>query len=113
MTHCMKLRPVPFERIKSGKKSIELRLYDEKRRKIAAGDLIVFTQIESGEILAAQVAAIYKYGSFKELYSALPLDKCGYSSGELQNASYADMYAYYTEEEEKKFGAVGIELKTL
>lgn len=111
MTHCMKLCPAPFEKIKSGKKCIELRLYDEKRRKISVGDKIVFTQTASGEKLTAQVIAIYKYDSFKELYSALPLDKCGYSSEELQNVSYADMYAYYTVEEEKKYGAVGIELK--
>ena len=32
-----------YEQIKTGKKNIELRLYDEKRRKIAVGDKIIFT----------------------------------------------------------------------
>jgi len=30
----MKLQESPFERIKDGTKTIELRLYDEKRRKV-------------------------------------------------------------------------------
>ena len=43
MIHQMKLRSDPFERIKSGKKTIEIRLYDEKRRKIKEKDFIEFT----------------------------------------------------------------------
>ena len=34
MLHKMKLNESPFERIKEGTKTIEFRLYDEKRRKI-------------------------------------------------------------------------------
>ena len=35
--HEMRLDPAPFRMIKRGEKTIELRLYDEKRRKIAVG----------------------------------------------------------------------------
>lgn len=113
MTHDMKLRPIPFKRIQDGQKSIELRLYDEKRRNVAIGDFIVLTQTESGEKLKAKVVGLYRYGSFKELYAALPLKACGYLAEEVDDASYQDMYAYYTEQEEEKFGVVGIELQTL
>lgn len=34
MTHYMKLNPEPFDKIASGKKTIELRLYDEKRKTV-------------------------------------------------------------------------------
>ena len=34
MIHEMKLNESPFERIKNGTKTIEFRLYDEKRRKV-------------------------------------------------------------------------------
>ena len=44
MTHNMKLNDAPFETIKNGKKTIELRLYDEKRRKIKIGDTICFKE---------------------------------------------------------------------
>ena len=34
MIHKMKLQESPFERIKNGTKTVEFRLYDEKRSKI-------------------------------------------------------------------------------
>lgn len=111
--HKMNLQPDPFNKIKSGRKSIELRLYDDKRRRIAVGDEIEFTCTDGGEKLTATVTDLHKFGSFKELYAALPLSKCGYTAEELQTASYSDMYAYYTAEEEQKYGVVGIEIKTL
>ena len=55
MIHKLNLNAVPFERIKSGRKTIELRLYDEKRQKIQAGDDIIFTSTETGEILQKAV----------------------------------------------------------
>ena len=42
MIHQMSLRPHPFEKIKLGEKTIELRLYDEKRKEIKVGDTIEF-----------------------------------------------------------------------
>ena len=54
----MKLHPAPFEMIKSGKKTIELRLYDEKRRKIKVGDEIIFTNTVNGETLNKTVKDI-------------------------------------------------------
>lgn len=42
MRHTMKLKEDPFERMKNGTKTIEFRLYDEKRRKIKVGDEIEF-----------------------------------------------------------------------
>ena len=55
----MKLDKEPFEKIKSGEKTIELRLYDEKRRKIRVGDIIVFTCRDGGERLARRVKALH------------------------------------------------------
>ena len=37
MEHTMNLNPSPFSMIRDGVKKIGLRLYDEKRRKIAPG----------------------------------------------------------------------------
>ena len=47
--HNMKLNPYPFEMIKSGQKTIELRLLDEKRQLIKVGDTIVFTNTSTNE----------------------------------------------------------------
>lgn len=45
MIHRMKLNESPFERIKDGTKTIEFRLYDEKRRQIKIGDQIEFSKL--------------------------------------------------------------------
>lgn len=47
MKHNMKLNNEPFELIENGSKKIELRLYDEKRRKLRVNDLIEFTNIST------------------------------------------------------------------
>ncbi|MBQ0010138.1 MAG: ASCH domain-containing protein, partial [Ruminococcus sp.] len=56
----MKLQPEPFAMIRSGKKTIELRLYDEKRQQIEVGDTIEFTDIASGETLVATVKKLHR-----------------------------------------------------
>lgn len=37
MIHNMRLNPSPFEAIRSGKKTIEIRLNDEKRKQVKVG----------------------------------------------------------------------------
>ena len=109
-THTMKLHAAPFEKIKSGEKTIELRLYDEKRQKIKVGDTIVFTNNATGETLTKQVLQLHVFDSFRELYEALPLLKCGYTPEDIASATPADMDRYYSLDEQEKYGVVGIEL---
>ena len=45
MVHQMKLLESPFERIKNGTKTIEFRLFDEKRKQIKIGDQIEFSKL--------------------------------------------------------------------
>lgn len=113
MNHYMKLHPQPFSMIRSGKKTYELRLLDEKRRKIAPGDTLVFTNTESGEQLFCRVKNLHIFASFEELYRALPLDRCGYLPEELFRASPADMEAYYSPKEQESYGVVGIEIELI
>lgn len=79
--HQMSLFPEPFEMIKAGKKTIELRLWDEKRQKLKIGDTILFTNTANGEILKTTVLHLHRFSSFKDLYRTLPLLKCGYTRG--------------------------------
>lgn len=109
-THNMKLFTFPFEMIKSGQKTIELRLYDEKRQLINVGDTIIFTSTQTGEKLTAKVIKLHIFDSFKELYSALPLLKCGYTEKDIDTAHPSDMDAYYSIEEQNKYGVIGIEI---
>ena len=110
MIYYMNLSPSPFSRIADGSKTIELRLNDEKRQKIAVGDTIVFTNTETKETISVQVLALHKFPNFEELYKALPLNLCGYSQSELETAHYTDMEEYYSQEKIQKYGALGIEI---
>lgn len=114
MTHTMRLTPGPFERMRSGQKTIELRLYDEKRRRLCAGDTIEFICTDgSGARLTAAVRALHVFDSFTALYRALPLTACGYTEREAAAASPEDMDLYYSKEEQRSWGVVGIETALL
>lgn len=114
MKHFMKLHNSPFEMIKSGEKTIELRLNDEKRQLIKKGDIIEFENTsDQTKKLLVEVLEIYKFPSFEELYKNLPLDKCGYSKEELTNAHYSDMESYYSKEKQKQYGVLGILVKVI
>ena len=114
MKHRMKLNPSPFTMIKSGEKTIELRLNDEKRQKIKIGEEIEFENTDdSTQVLNAKVLNLHKFCSFEELYKSLPLLKCGYTSDDVCTAQPSDMERYYSAEQQKKYGVVGIELELL
>lgn len=104
--HFMRLNPAPFGLIRDGKKTIELRLYDEKRRKIQIGDGILFENTEAPELLLARVTGLRVFASFE----ALPLEACGYTEADIDAASPADMEVYYAKEAQQRYGVVGIEL---
>ena len=114
MKHFMKLNPEPFEMIKSGRKTIELRLNDEKRQKISTGDTIVFTNAQDNENkIYTRVLNIHSFLSFEQLYKNLPLDKCGYSQDEILNAKSSDMDFYYSKEKQEQYGVLGIEIAVI
>lgn len=111
MVHNMKLKQEPFEAIKSGTKTIEMRLYDEKRRKLNVGDIIEFTSLENGEKIQAVVLALHVYPSFEDLYNKFDKAQLGYDEWEI--ALYTDMEQYYMPTEIEKYGVVGIEIKLI
>ena len=108
MIHEMKLNESPFERIKNGTKTIEFRLYDEKRKKVKIGDKIEFSKLpDLQEKIVAQVIDIYKDKSFKNLFNRIYTDK---KEAERKAES---MYQYYSKEQEEKYGVVGIKINLL
>lgn len=114
MKYTMHLQPQPFSMIRSGEKTIELRLYDEKRQQIAVNDEIEFCCPECGQTpYTVRVKAMHRFRNFAELYAALPLLRCGYTSKTLSSASPDDMNAYYSLQQQAKYGVVGIEVKSL
>lgn len=114
MIHYMKLCKQPFESIKNRNKTIELRLLDEKRQVVCVGDTIVFTNLENtSEKISARVISLHKYNSFKELYADLSLVKCGYTESNVHTAKPEDMEQYYSKDQQRKYGVVGIEISLI
>lgn len=101
--HGMRLAEGPFDAIKVGSKKIEVRLYDEKRRKINIGDEICFSRVNSFEKLKMTVVALHRFDTFEKLFAAVGEDACG--------GNAYGMYAYYTLQEEERYGVLGIEMK--
>lgn len=111
MKHEMKLNNEPFECIKNGTKTIELRLNDEKRKLLTVGDYIEFTNRVINEKLLVEVIDLFKYNSFEELYKHFNKIEMGYSINEEANPK--DMENYYSKEEQEKYGVLGIKIKKL
>ena len=114
MRHEMTLFPRPYASIASGQKTIELRLYDEKRQSIQICDQIRFTNSEdASKSTLCEVVQLHVFKDFRELYEKLPLLQCGYTPEDVDNAHPDDMLTYYSKEKQAQYGVVGIELKLL
>ena len=109
----MKLKDQPFQKMKNGLKTIELRLYDEKRQQLHSGQIVHFINEESNECLKVRVLDLHIYPNFKILYKNLDLCLCGYTQDELSNASYHDMEAYYPKVFQEQYQVVGIEIELI
>ncbi|MED4018765.1 ASCH domain-containing protein [Sutcliffiella cohnii] len=111
MIHQMGLYQEYFQSIKEGKKKIEVRLNDEKRRKIKVGDTIEFTRVpEQDETLQVQVVNLKIYDSFQAMYEDIPFqdfDCEGWTMQEMMDGTYE----IYTPKQEKKWGALAIAIK--
>ena len=109
--HIMNLTLSPFQMIREGKKTIELRLYDEKRKSISVGDTITFVNTkDASETLNVRVVELFVFDFFAELYKKLPLSECGYTKDDIDSACPDDMEEYYSKEKQEQYGVVGIKI---
>ena len=110
MLHKMKLQEDPFERIKNGTKTVEFRLYDEKRRTIQIGDEIEFSKLpELQEKLLIKVIDLYKEESFEKLFKKVFVGE----DKEKIIEKAKSMNRFYTPEQEKEYGVVGIKIEII
>lgn len=107
----MKLQPFPFDKIKEGKKIIEVRLYDEKRQEIKIADVIEFKrEPEQIESVKAEVVALLNYKTFANLAHDFPASNFGHSDTEDLLKS---IYTFYTKDQEKQYTVLGIKIKLI
>ena len=108
--HEMKLQPGPFRAIAAGRKTVEMRLFDEKRRALRVGDRIRFTEMGMGDgVMTVRITALRPYSDFGTLYADYPPAVLGYEEGEIPRPE--DMEIYYSREEQARFGVLAIEIE--
>lgn len=106
--HEMKLQEKYYNYIINGTKRVELRVNDEKRQKIAIGDIITFRKVpELKESFQVKVVELINTNSFKELLKVLSVEEVAdkeMTKEELLNI----LEQFYSKEEQKQYGVVGI-----
>ncbi len=108
-THQLQLATVSFDAIASGAKTIESRLYDEKRQVIQIGDTIIFTCREkTDQTVSVKVIGLLRYETFYDLFAHNNPAKFGGNSVEwLEN----QISNFYSIDDQRKDGVVGIQFE--
>ena len=103
MNHKMTLKQPYFEYIRSGYKTIELRLYDDKRKLINPGDTITFS---NGDLTnTVEVKGLVRAKDFESLFDIIDVKKTGL---EERDRAIEIMEQFYDKDAQDKFGVVGI-----
>ena len=106
--HNMTVKQPYFEYLRSGYKTIELRLYDSKRQQIVPGDTITFA---NGDLsFQVEVKGLVRAANFESLFEIIDVKKTGLENN--KNAIEI-MEQFYDKEAQEKFGVVGIVVETI
>ena len=113
MEHILKLQPKYFDYIDKGTKRIELRLYDEKRKKINIGDTIIFRKEPELEIeMKVKVIGLLRYNTFKELFEDFNIEVMADKSMTKQELLDV-LEEFYTPEKQMEYGIIGIRIEKI
>ena len=111
MHHEMTRHAEPFSALRYGTKHIESRLFDEKRRHIQLGDLIIFKNVaDTEETVTTKVIGLLRYQTFSLLFADFkPSIFGGTSLKQLED----QIYSFYSREDEATYGVLGIRIESL
>ena len=111
MTHRMSLVGTAFDAICAGRKTVEIRLNDEKRAIINVGDVIEFEEEKTRKKICCTVKRLTRFKDFSELYQAFDKTAIGYGAEE--SADPRDMFTFYSPDRIKRYGVLAIEIETV
>lgn len=104
--HKLHLNKEPFELIKQGQKTIEPRLYDERRQRIDIGDEITFINRADNQTVKVVVHRLYRAPTFHELFTQHDPARFG---GTTVQETEKSMEKYYSYNDQLRSGVLGIE----
>ena len=113
MEHIMKLQPKYYNYILNGTKRIEIRLFDEKRKKIKIGDTIIFLkEPKLNESFSTKVVELLKYNTFEEMFKNFDISILADKSMTKEKLINV-LEQFYTKEEQEKYGVLGIKIELI
>jgi ASC-1-like (ASCH) protein len=105
--HNLNLATEPFVAISNGQKTVESRLYDDKRQSIKINDRITFTNRDNpSQAVGATVVGLLRYATFYDLFSHNEPTKFG---GQSVEWLLKQINEFYSAEDQIKYGVIGIE----
>ena len=107
----MSVRHKYFESIKSGQKDIELRAYDEKRKKMKAGDRFLLYDAENpNESIICEILNMHVAPDFESLFKKIDIKRSGFKDmTELMDT----ITKFVSREELARKQVVGMEIKRI
>ena len=109
--HTMKVQTKYYQLLKNGQKTVELRLYDEKRRAIKVGDEILFSDLsDMNDTFKAEAVALHRAENFESLCQIIKPEQAGMASAQ---EVVRIMKEFYPIDEQIRYGVVGIEIRKL
>ncbi len=114
-----------FEKVKEGTKTVEIRLFDDKRKQVDIGDYIEFIKkSDECERVIRRVVDLYPWESFQKAFSCENVEngkfvkRLRFAPEQLGAPKDSDlkslvkgMYRYYDKKQEKKYGVISFTLE--
>ncbi|MBQ7798105.1 MAG: ASCH domain-containing protein [Clostridia bacterium] len=111
MRYQMRLKEIPFVQMLEGKKTLEIRVNDAKRKLIAIDDEILFINRDNpNQTLVKKVVDLRLYNSFADMANNENCILAGFDKGYTAQEVVDCYHNYYSLEEEQQFGVLAIEL---
>ncbi len=108
--HTMSVHEKYYTLLKHGHKTIELRLFDNKRKSIKIGDIIKFCNIsDNTDNFQAIVVHLYKAENFEKLCDIIDSAKAGFDNKDIL---IQVMQEFYPLDKQNEVGVIGIEVIT-
>ena len=111
--HEMKLQEEYYDYILNGTKRIEIRLYDEKRRKVKLGDTIKFLKEPNlDESFNAKVIGLLRYNTLEDIFKDFDISILADQSmtkGELLKV----LEKFYSKDKQEEYGVLGIRIELI
>ncbi|PIZ96768.1 MAG: hypothetical protein COX80_00520 [Candidatus Magasanikbacteria bacterium CG_4_10_14_0_2_um_filter_33_14] len=114
MIQSMRLPEEIFEKIKSGQKTIETRLLDEKRKVLSVGDIIEFAKRPTlHEKMQVKILDLTTYKTFEEVYDNCDLKDLGYDEKMTKEEYLEKVHHHYDKEEIKDYEILAIKMEII